>query len=101
MKHVNDRVVCKTSEATRYSASIACNFIAECAWIRVSTDSYGRGGDPALERQVATIRNLVESYMNIVIKTTKDLVPKIVVHMIINDLKVDERIRATAKLFLI
>jgi len=50
-------------------------------------DSYGRGGDPALERQVATIRNLVESYMNIVIKTTKDLVPKIIVHMIINDLK--------------
>ena len=55
---------------------------------RLNADSYGRGGDPALERQVATIRNLVESYMNIVIKTTKDLVPKIIVHMIVNDLKV-------------
>ena len=41
-----------------------------------------------MERQVATIRNLVESYMNIVVKTTKDLVPKIIVHMIVNDLKV-------------
>jgi len=50
-------------------------------------ESFSRGGDPALERQVATIRNLVESYMNIVIKTTKDLVPKIIVHMIVNDLK--------------
>lgn len=43
--------------------------------------------DPQLERQVETIRNLVDSYMKIVTKTTKDLVPKTIMHMIINDCK--------------
>lgn len=54
-------------------------------------DSYSyshKSQDPVLERQVATIRNLVDSYMRIVISTTKDLVPKTIVHMIINDIKV-------------
>ncbi|VDO12430.1 unnamed protein product, partial [Brugia timori] len=32
--------------------------------------------DPQLERQVETIRNLVDSYMRIVTKTIRDLVPK-------------------------
>ena len=32
--------------------------------------------DPQLERQVETIRNLVDSYMKIVTKTCRDLVPK-------------------------
>ena len=40
--------------------------------------------DPQLERQVETIRNLVDSYMKIIYKTQRDLVPKIVMHMIIN-----------------
>lgn len=43
--------------------------------------------DPQLERQVETIRNLVDSYMKIVTKTTRDLVPKTVMHMIINNIK--------------
>ncbi|XP_060524196.1 dynamin [Cylas formicarius] len=43
--------------------------------------------DPQLERQVETIRNLVDSYMRIVTKTTRDLVPKTVMHMIINNCK--------------
>ncbi|XP_050297501.1 dynamin isoform X2 [Anthonomus grandis grandis] len=43
--------------------------------------------DPQLERQVETIRNLVDSYMRIVTKTTRDLVPKTIMHMIINDCK--------------
>lgn len=41
--------------------------------------------DPQLERQVETIRNLVDSYMKIVTKTFRDLVPKIIMKMIIND----------------
>ena len=41
--------------------------------------------DPQLERQVETIRNLVDSYMKIINKTTRDFVPKIVMHLIIND----------------
>lgn len=40
-----------------------------------------------LERQVETIRNLVESYMRIVTKTTRDMVPKAIMMLIINNLK--------------
>jgi hypothetical protein len=40
-----------------------------------------------LERSVETIRNLVDSYMKIVTKSTRDFVPKIIIHMIINNLK--------------
>ena len=43
--------------------------------------------DPALERQVETIRNLVDSYMKIVTKTTGDLVPKTIMYMMINQCK--------------
>lgn len=41
--------------------------------------------DPQLERQVETIRNLVDSYLRIIHKTQRDLVPKIVMHMIVNE----------------
>lgn len=40
--------------------------------------------DPQLERQVETIRNLVDSYLRIVHKTQRDLVPKTIMHMIVN-----------------
>lgn len=43
--------------------------------------------DPQLERQVETIRNLVESYMKIVTKTFRDLVPKFIMHLLINSTK--------------
>ena len=43
--------------------------------------------DPQLERQVETIRNLVDSYMKIVTKTTRDLVPKLIMSLMINDTK--------------
>ncbi|KAL1132004.1 hypothetical protein AAG570_011614 [Ranatra chinensis] len=43
--------------------------------------------DPTLERQVETIRNLVDSYMRIVTKTTRDLVPKSIMFLIINNAK--------------
>nr|XP_018910846.1 PREDICTED: dynamin isoform X2 [Bemisia tabaci] len=43
--------------------------------------------DPQLERQVETIRNLVDSYMKIVTKTTRDLVPKAIMLLIINNAK--------------
>ncbi|XP_014288846.1 dynamin isoform X4 [Halyomorpha halys] len=43
--------------------------------------------DPMLERQVETIRNLVDSYMKIVTKTTRDLVPKTIMFLIINQAK--------------
>uniref|UniRef100_A0A915KW65 Dynamin n=1 Tax=Romanomermis culicivorax TaxID=13658 RepID=A0A915KW65_ROMCU len=40
--------------------------------------------DPQLERQVETIRNLVDSYMRIVTKTIRDLVPKAIMHSIVH-----------------
>nr|XP_022919394.1 dynamin isoform X4 [Onthophagus taurus] len=43
--------------------------------------------DPQLERQVETIRNLVDSYMRIVTKTTRDLVPKTIMMIIVNTVK--------------
>lgn len=43
--------------------------------------------DPQLERQVETIRNLVDSYMRIVTKTTRDMVPKAIMMMVINNVK--------------
>ena len=43
--------------------------------------------DPQLERQVETIRNLVDSYMKIVTTTCKDLVPKIIMYLMVNDAK--------------
>ena len=43
--------------------------------------------DPQLERQVETIRNLVESYIDIVIKTIKDQVPKTVMFLIVNKVR--------------
>ena len=40
--------------------------------------------DPQLERQVETIRNLVDSYIGIINKSTRDLVPKTIMHLMIN-----------------
>uniref|UniRef100_A0A671T651 Dynamin-2 n=1 Tax=Sinocyclocheilus anshuiensis TaxID=1608454 RepID=A0A671T651_9TELE len=41
--------------------------------------------DPQLERQVETIRNLVDSYTGIVNKTIRDLMPKTIMHLMINN----------------
>ncbi|XP_072005642.1 dynamin-2 isoform X4 [Engystomops pustulosus] len=43
--------------------------------------------DPQLERQVETIRNLVDSYMAIINKTIRDLMPKTIMHLMINNTK--------------
>ncbi|XP_065113428.1 dynamin 3a isoform X2 [Paramisgurnus dabryanus] len=43
--------------------------------------------DPQLERQVETIRNLVDSYMTIVYKSIRDLMPKTIMHLVISNVK--------------
>lgn len=43
--------------------------------------------DPQLERQVETIRNLVGSYMDIVNKSITDLMPKTIMHLMINSVR--------------
>ncbi|XP_072309253.1 dynamin-1a isoform X15 [Eucyclogobius newberryi] len=51
------------------------------------SDNFGHSIDPQLERQVETIRNLVDSYMAIVNKTVRDLMPKTIMHLMINNTK--------------
>lgn len=46
--------------------------------------------DPQMERQVETIRNLADSYIKIVSKTVRDLVPKTVMYYIVNNVSVTE-----------
>ncbi|XP_055008803.1 dynamin-3 isoform X3 [Boleophthalmus pectinirostris] len=43
--------------------------------------------DPQLERQVETIRNLVDSYIGIINKSIRDLLPKTIMHLMINNSK--------------
>ncbi|BFZ05833.1 hypothetical protein BsWGS_08872 [Bradybaena similaris] len=49
-----------------------------------SKDDYA-SMDPQLERQVETIRNLVDSYLKIVNKTQRDLVPKTIMYLIVSN----------------
>ncbi|XP_073717324.1 dynamin-1a isoform X3 [Misgurnus anguillicaudatus] len=51
------------------------------------SDGFMHSMDPQLERQVETIRNLVDSYMGIVNKTVRDLIPKTLMHLMINNTK--------------
>ncbi|OCT85224.1 hypothetical protein XELAEV_18023388mg [Xenopus laevis] len=52
-----------------------------------NTQSDNFSMDPQLERQVETIRNLVESYMTIINKGIRDLIPKTIMHLMINSVK--------------
>ena len=40
--------------------------------------------DPMLERQVETVRCLVDSYMRIISKSVQDMVPKIIMYIVVN-----------------
>ncbi|XP_069793832.1 dynamin 3a isoform X2 [Narcine bancroftii] len=62
-----------------------------------STHNFSK--DPQLERQVETIRNLVESYMYIINKTILDLIPKIIMHLMINNTKEFINTELLAKLY--
>lgn len=57
------------------------------------SDSFMHSMDPQLERQVETIRNLVDSYMAIVNKTVRDLMPKTIMHLMINNVSASPRTR--------
>ncbi|XP_026201146.1 dynamin 3a isoform X2 [Anabas testudineus] len=59
---------------------------------KVTVDEKGNGApenltDPQLERQVEIIRSLVDSYMNIIYRTIRDLIPKTIMHLMINSVK--------------
>ncbi|XP_053735777.1 dynamin 3a isoform X1 [Synchiropus splendidus] len=55
--------------------------------------------DPLLERQVETIRNLVDSYMSIIYKTIRDLMPKAIMHLLINSVKEFISVKLLAQLY--
>nr|XP_034841484.1 dynamin isoform X3 [Maniola hyperantus] len=81
----------KTSEAANGDESEGTELFPSFPGLggnKSSSDTSGTSSmDPQLERQVETIRNLVDSYMRIVTKTTRDLVPKTIMMMIINNAK--------------
>uniref|UniRef100_A0A7N6ARN7 Interferon-induced GTP-binding protein Mx n=1 Tax=Anabas testudineus TaxID=64144 RepID=A0A7N6ARN7_ANATE len=43
--------------------------------------------DPQLERQVEIVRNLVDSYLAIIHRTVRDLIPKTIMHLMVNNTK--------------
>ena len=53
--------------------------------LQASDDREQMSTDPVMERQVETIRNLVDSYLRIVNRTQRDLVPKTIMFMLINN----------------
>ena len=65
-------------------------------------DEQGNGApenftDPQLERQVETIRSLVDSYMSIIYKTIKDLMPKTIMHLMINSVSYTDQTPPTVR----
>lgn len=57
--------------------------------------------DPQLERQVETIRNLVDSYMSIINKCIRDLIPKTIMHLMINNVSDGEPSHCNFESFLV
>ena len=53
--------------------------------LQASDDREQMSTDPVMERQVETIRNLVDSYLRIVNRTQRDLVPKTIMFLLINN----------------
>jgi len=68
-----------------------CVCVCVCVCV-AQVDGRGNGApeyftDPQLERQVETIRSLVDSYMSIIYKTFRDLMPKTVMHLMVNGVR--------------
>uniref|UniRef100_A0A3B3WTL2 Interferon-induced GTP-binding protein Mx n=1 Tax=Poecilia mexicana TaxID=48701 RepID=A0A3B3WTL2_9TELE len=52
-----------------------------------SSDGQIHSMDPQLERQVEIVRNLVDSYLSIIHRTVRDLIPKTIMHLMVNNTK--------------
>ncbi|XP_061527147.1 dynamin-1-like isoform X2 [Phycodurus eques] len=52
-----------------------------------NTDGQIHSVDPQLERQVEIVRSLVDSYLSIIHRTIRDLVPKTIMHLMVNNTK--------------
>uniref|UniRef100_A0A671YWM7 Interferon-induced GTP-binding protein Mx n=1 Tax=Sparus aurata TaxID=8175 RepID=A0A671YWM7_SPAAU len=71
---------CSTSTERIYDV-----FILHLCVFAAPADTFSM--DPQLERQVETIRNLVDSYIGIINKSIRDLMPKTIMHLMINNAK--------------
>uniref|UniRef100_A0A667YWD7 Interferon-induced GTP-binding protein Mx n=1 Tax=Myripristis murdjan TaxID=586833 RepID=A0A667YWD7_9TELE len=81
-------LACETQEDSNVSLKLSllpCG-VYLCQFYENGSD-FTHSMDPQLERQVETIRNLVDSYMAIVNKTVRDLMPKTIMHLMINNTK--------------
>lgn len=52
-----------------------------------SGDGHIHSLDPQLERQVEIVRNLVDSYLSIIHRTVRDLIPKTIMHLMVNNVR--------------
>lgn len=52
-----------------------------------SGDGHIHSLDPQLERQVEIVRNLVDSYLAIIHRTVRDLIPKTIMHLMVNNVR--------------
>lgn len=52
-----------------------------------SSDGQIHSMDPQLERQVEIVRNLVDSYLSIIHRTVRDLIPKTIMHLMVNNVR--------------
>eukprot|EP01134_Creolimax_fragrantissima_P003188 CFRG3188T1 len=65
----------------------------------VGEDELPQNSDPMLERQVETIRNLVDSYMAIIGTNVRDMIPKTVARLMVQKCKIDIEEELVAGLF--
>lgn len=56
--------------------------------------------DPQLERQVEIVRNLVDSYLAIIHRTIRDLIPKTIMHLMVNNVRHTHTHKATQEVML-
>lgn len=79
----------ETFPQTKLVLCVARSMLASCVLQHENEDAMNPGDtvsmDPQLERQVETIRNLVDSYIGIVNKSIRDLMPKTIMHLMINN----------------
>lgn len=84
-----DMVLASQDDVEAWQASFlrAGVFPINAEAVKDSEEDVDASVDPQLERQVETIRNLVDSYMDIVSKNLKDQVPKVCMMMMVNSIK--------------
>lgn len=69
----------------RVRVQLTVAMLAQMEVEETSGDGHIHSLDPQLERQVEIVRNLVDSYLSIIHRTVRDLIPKTVMHLMVNN----------------